>query len=525
MAKGGGVSGAVSFPNYQSDVHGDWLGNESVAAPDTAIDINVVEAMNTILGSGPPGARSTAVIVAIPANDIVNDEGFTLVNNANVSKVYKFKVESGEVTGEDYIVQIYDDDTATEVATAINTYINASGWFVAERSEAVVTVTQLLVGTSGNRANSDTVTDVDFTLSAFTGGINAGSATQNPYSAAEAYDPASDIDDILSDLATYKAFVETLNPEGLVGSHIDTALTLASDTNFPVLSISDAVGAIVTSAITDAASAATDARQKAGTDTDMMINSASVAAISIIDSTPVADMIEQFGQRAEVAHLKAMNRFAGGMAEVNAVQGSAFLFGLALLEAEHTEKVDEFIAQLSLRIFEIIVPAYLQTRMASSAEQLRVFRECAITEIRNQTAATMLVRQNKDAFLTTAVNDLANMVSQQMAGKHSVVATGAEAQRIKFVALSERDKQDLLYDVEEWLWELKLFQYGSNVLSGISGGGQVLPESPSQMQTTLGGAFTGAALGAGIGVTPMQKGIGAIAGGVLGGIGGYFEGS
>ena len=61
-------------------------------------------------------------------------------------------------------------------------------------------------------------------------------------------------------------------------------------------------------------------------------------------------------------------------------------------------------------------------------------------------------------------------------------------------------------------WDMEVFQYGSNVLGAI-GGGVLIPRQPSQMQSMIGGALTGAAAG-GIasGGNPLAIGAGAVLG-------------
>jgi len=776
-SKGGGASGAVSFPTYMEEVHADWLGNVG-DAPGTRVDVDIVGAMNAILDPGAPGIKASCEIVCVDESSISNNEGFTLRRFGGTTNVFKFSVDGGGVTGEDYTVSITGGDSDWEVADAISAAINGvdSYWAASSPGETeVVTIVIGPEGASGNGENSETVEHAEFSISNFAGGSDA--TTLNPYTEVTAYDPKTDIDTYMEDLATYKAFVEALYPEDALTRHAMLAEALSSEDNFPAVDIATTVASIVSASLVDATSvvlsaretalidasstalkarvtAATDiasavlaARTKAGVDAssatltarttaatdiasavlaargavatdvssaalstrplgaadaasaalnvraqvltdissvalgvrsqaeadmasvaltargamvadissvalasredgaldaagaithagmkavidvDTLVARANAAAVSIVDSAPVAALIAQFGQRAEVAHLKATNRFAGGMAEINAVQGSAFLFGMALMEAEHTEKVDEFVAQLAFWIFESVVPAYLQVGTAHSLEYLRAemtaiveqlrsraaflsdhlrseiasisdhlragvsysaehlraeiasigehlrawssysashvsgegmyaeqqmrvesefsavqlqieellsrtqtqvesefsrahlqtFRDRANVEIRAQAGLTSQVRSGRDAFFNQAVNDLSNMLSQQVTGKQNVATTSVEANRIKFVALGEQSKQDLLYDVEEWLWQLKIFQYGSNVLSGIATGGQVLPERPSQMSTTLSGALSGAAVGM------MLPGPAAIPGALAGlGIGAYL---
>ncbi len=728
MGKGGGTSGAVSYPAYIETRHGDWLGSAS-------IDVDIVEAMNAILDPGVPAIKASCLLQAIGGVDLDTDDTFVLTDNAGAGWTYWFSVD-GSGPGGDYEVAVLSSDASVVVAGKIRTAITNSGKFAPSAGGSAITIVQLNEGTSGNRANSEAVTDVDFTLNSFTGGINQTSI--NPYSGIAAYDPSTDIETVLDNLAIYKAFVETLDPEGSLDRYSSAVLSQAGDTNFPQIDLASVVTAIVTAAISDVKTAVTDARtesvadaaatvtvarstaathagetagrvatladtetariaaavraeattdlttiaadakakaeitaaaidtvvraaaetdlstiaasartqtglasestsleartqagadlpaaaavarneakttatavaldvrsigkadaegiitrarQKADADVTMMISSANAAAVSIIDSAPIAALIAQYGQRAEVAHLKTMNRFAGGMAEINAVQGSAFLFGMALLEAEHTEKVDEFLARLSLQIYESVIPSFLRMGATYSAEQsqtearsiashlqarttselghlqaeiasiaqhlqtetafvqshlqaessaiaehlrarvafvlshlqtevssivehmragtaytesqtglepkfardrmgletefskdhLQTFRDRAIAEVKVQAGMTAQVRRGRDAYFLQAVDELFKVLSQEASGKRDLVGLSAEANRLKYVATSEYQKQNVLYDVEEWLWQLKVFQYGSNVLSGVSSGGQVLPERP-----------------------------------------------
>ena len=69
-------------------------------------------------------------------------------------------------------------------------------------------------------------------------------------------------------------------------------------------------------------------------------------------------------------------------------------------------------------------------------------------------------------------------------------------------------------------WPLEVFQYGSNLLAAVSGGTGFTP-GPTGVQSSLGGAMSGAAIGARISGGSM---FGAGAGALLGGIGGYLLG-
>lgn len=522
--KGGGAAGAVSYPDYIMNVHADWLGvdpTDALGAMAGRIELDVVDVINSLLG-GADADFATCTITSTIANNINNDEGFILVDYAGDVWVFKFNKDGGGTTSG-YEIVITTGDSAVVVAAATEAIISGTALFQQSVSGAVITVQQVTKGLLGNRPNRDLVVNAGFVITDFTGGGNV----VNPYSGVSAYNPAADINEFMSDVATYRAFAGALNPPEDFDSHVTKALSRTSASEFPAENITEAVTAIVSSAITDAGSAVTSARTLASTTAATAITAAISAATDAIDSAPVTEMIEQFRRRAETAHLKSVSRYTGGMADINAVQSSAFLFGLALMEAEHVERVEEFVAKLSMQIYMDVVPAYLQMEVSFSADHLTTFRERTNTQLRVQGALDAQVRKGRDAFMIQAVNELAGALAREGDSKKTATVLSAEAGRLKFVALGERDKQDMLYDIEEWLWELKLFQYGSNVLSGVSTGGQVLPERPSQMSSILSGAFAGAGVGAAAGapVGGIGAGPGAVIGGVIGGIGGYFEGN
>ena len=92
------------------------------------------------------------------------------------------------------------------------------------------------------------------------------------------------------------------------------------------------------------------------------------------------------------------------------------------------------------------------------------------------------------------------------------------------VSLKEQVSEDISIDHSEALWDLELFQYGSNLLAGI-GGGTVSPGSrPSQAggsRSAIGGALSGAAAGAMAGSTFGPYGM--AIGGAIGAIGGLMS--
>jgi hypothetical protein len=89
-----------------------------------------------------------------------------------------------------------------------------------------------------------------------------------------------------------------------------------------------------------------------------------------------------------------------------------------------------------------------------------------------------------------------------------------EAARMAIVAFQEEAAENVKYDKLDTLWDLEVVKYGGNFLGAIQGTavGQEA-DRPDTTQRALGGALSGAAMGASVsGGNPL----GAAAGGVIG---------
>jgi len=111
-----------------------------------------------------------SILTVLGGADLVNDEGFTLVNAAGTSVVFKYNIDGGGVSGEDVAIAINSADTPTQVGTKTATDIDGHASFTATSSVAAVTAVQATKGAAGNRANSEGITDPDFLVPDFTGG-------------------------------------------------------------------------------------------------------------------------------------------------------------------------------------------------------------------------------------------------------------------------------------------------------------------------------------------------------------------
>ncbi len=180
----------------------------------------------------------------------------------------------------------------------------------------------------------------------------------------------------------------------------------------------------------------------------------------------ISDYADQLDDEIE---MKVLPRFRRGMQDINAVVSSAFPIGEALIEVSRNKDV------------------------AKHGTTIR---------------ATLM--DKKPALLLAGTEHMLKMVSQTYGLEEAYARTYVEGKRLKIVAKGEQVQADGKYDESDALWDMEVFQHGSNLLGAI-GGGVVKPKQASQMQSALGGAMTGAAAGA-----KVAGGWGAVVGGILG---------
>ncbi len=218
------------------------------------------------------------------------------------------------------------------------------------------------------------------------------------------------------------------------------------------------------------------------------------AVESAMSSTSITAMVTAFENNKKVRFLRQEGIFAAGMADLNAVHTSSFIIAKALNQIEFDNSVDSFERELKIGLYNTIVGAGIQGHIKAE-----VLQSSAKDSILMQGATTM---QRIDEIKTQLTNQLSGMK--------------AEIEKLTIIALKEQTDRDLSIDIEDASWDMSVFEYGTNVLSGIAGTSTVgRPKQTSTAQSVLGGAAAGAAIGAAIPV-PGAMAIGAGAGAILG---------
>lgn len=95
--------------------------------------------------------------------------------------------------------------------------------------------------------------------------------------------------------------------------------------------------------------------------------------------------------------------------------------------------------------------------------------------------------------------------------EYNISTMFVEHHRIEIVSNKERIAEQADFDEKAALWDVELFQYAQNLLSGPSGGVHQNQKRPNKAVSALAGAVSGAAMGASVGGW-YGAAIGAVAG-------------
>ncbi len=230
-------------------------------------------------------------------------------------------------------------------------------------------------------------------------------------------------------------------------------------------------------------------------------------ATTIIDNTDESNnLLDDTTVNAEIAANDAiidsritttiLPRFQAGMQDINAVVGSAFVIGKSNIETEAQLDKDKFGADIRLTNYNLGVK---------------------IAEMRNDRIMKRDMQHNE--MIMTGTKDVIGMLINRL----EYIKIGAhyttEANRIIFVMRQEYEERVVEWDEKDTVWDMTIYQYGANVMAGITGAAATTRgNQPSTAQKVLGGALSGVAAGAAVGsaVPGIGTAVGAVAGGVIG---------
>jgi len=300
----------------------------------------------------------------------------------------------------------------------------------------------------------------------------------NPY-----YDPST---------GTEQAYDPSLRVLGMDSKVSDYISRITSDATFETTKF----GSLISKAITEAANAYPNNIDLASS-IALAISSAMQEATDLVADVNIDNMVTEYENESKPQHLRNVSRFAAGMADINAVQSSAFVIGMALMENQFSKEVSRFRAQIKAELFS-------KTVMKAA----------------DATASAYINRYaTRDGFIAQAVNMMHAIFAMYLNAHDEAMKVGVETERMSLVAEKEQKDRQLEIDVAFARWDADTLQFAGNFIAALSGGVMApIGQKPSTAQSALGGALSGAAAGAATG-NPILAGVGA----VLGGIGGALS--
>lgn len=137
------------------------------------------------------------------------------------------------------------------------------------------------------------------------------------------------------------------------------------------------------------------------------VDMALVAAKNAVDDTIVSEAVTAFRTEALKTHLRAVNNFTGPMADVNAVNSSAFIFGMAMMESDFTSDVSKFQSDLRLQLFRDAFAGFLQNAVQNINGYLSIYQSQMQTFTAGQSMQLQAVMGVVAEFVRTYVTGFA----------------------------------------------------------------------------------------------------------------------
>jgi len=160
--------------------------------------------------------------------------------------------------------------------------------------------------------------------------------------------------------------------------------------------------------------------------------------------------------------IKIMPKFLGGMRDINSVQATTFIIGKAIIQTSHVKALNDFSTKLRFQAISI------------SNEQW----------------------------------------ANHLKWNESVVKTMSEMLKLYYSAELDINKANLEYQAKDIMWDINLFENARGIIGAMGGNAATSgANEPSQAQSALGGAISGAVAGYKV---SGENPVGALIGGVLG---------
>lgn len=552
-SSGGGVSGAVSLPSYLTYVHSDWLSGDSTITPNgDVVETNMTEAMNDALGASPYSGMSAFNPATLEGEMDTGVDNFGTVVSG-LSHTTDFATILSSAVGATFLANnlatlIGKIDILETIATGITPiteYTNA-------HSAAISRAT--LIPTHISTAAGD-VTDLETFADAITPATDWGSSYEAVKLKVDALigEAGGNLDTLITKLGELYALAIALDPEQTFEDLVETVVQSIDDFVTPATYIADKADAFNTLVNTEVEDVILPRFQAGMRDIGAVMNSSFTLGQAKIEAEAenrktqfLADLNFQVHQaRTQLIASLVGELVRLFLAKFGEYRGFAGLYSNAYIE---DDRIKSALYQLYITGVDGVVKMYdvkADSKKAVAGASVELYKaadalyfdavkagveavERALAlKIEAQKAATTLYTGTYSKYdgmandnVMNAVGQMARMHLYSVEMKRALAALIVEQKRIAIVAYKEQADRDAEIDVEDALWDLKVFHHGATLMAASAGGspGQVanIPK-PSVLGGMLSGAAAGAMIGAEIG--GGNAGIGAIIGGLAGGAG------
>lgn len=291
----------------------------------------------------------------------------------------------------------------------------------------IETYHSLLIGTANGLTN----------LAQFVAGLQAG---DSPYFGETAYNPDTALAANQTRFDIYDAAVTSFSPNSNWETAIEaTREKLGESASYPKIDLVS--NDIATNAIANAIAAAT----------------------SVLAGSAISDQVDAYEVKATPRFLRSVNRFASGLADIGAVNSSAFIVGMALLESEFVADVNKFDADLSAQAFNAI----------------------AVDGIRATFQAAATKQQQRNVQFAEASNLLLQSLVQKIQLNADATKTQADLNSVKITTKQDETNRNLELQVADSFFDLDVLSRAVGIVGGLSGA-TYIPEKPSAFERGVG---------------------------------------
>lgn len=315
-------------------------------------------------------------------------------------------------------------------------------------------------------------------------------------------DPATDLAAVQTRLTTFLSVIDALVPETLFDTYHSNAKTQVE--------LSGDVAAIITNAITKADTQTDSAVAVALTSATDLITEALAAARSAVTQDEVNELVDSMEEGSRLEFLQGVARFTQGMSDINAVNSSAFIFGLSNMERQRVADVSRFRREIAVKMLSDSIASFVNAYGTVVQTNTQDF------------VALLSTYLQRDGLILQGAGIQTGLMNDKVQAGNAGAQLQSEVSRIKILASAENIFDQLKIDEADALWTFELFQHAGNMLSSASGAA-MLPGKLTKGQSAVGGATAGAGIGAkaGAALGPVGAGVGAGIGALIGGIAGF----